>query len=69
MHGHGGIDQIAPERPQPRQSAIFIGAGEPAEADHICRQYCREFAGLGHHCPPVTSQISTKAGVKTGPFD
>jgi hypothetical protein len=69
MHGDGRIDQITAQRPQPRQSAIFIGAGEAAEADHICCQYCREFAGLGHDCPPVTSEINTKAGVKTGPFD
>ena len=69
MHGHGRIDQVAPERPQPRQSAIFIGAGEPAIANHICCEYCREFPVLGHDCPPVTSEISTKAGVKTGPFD
>ena len=69
MHGDGRINQVAPERPQPRQSAIFIGAGEPAEANHISCQYCREFAGLGHHCPSVTSDISTKVGVKTGPFD
>ncbi len=28
MHGDGRIDQVAPECPEPRQSAIFIGAGQ-----------------------------------------
>jgi len=30
MHGDGGVDQIAPERPQPRQCAILVGASKPA---------------------------------------
>jgi hypothetical protein len=48
MHGDGRIDQIAPKRPQPRQCAILIGAGQPAISDHICRQDRRKFPGLGH---------------------
>jgi hypothetical protein len=35
MHGDCGIDQIAAQRAQSRQSAIFVGAREPAVADHI----------------------------------
>ena len=31
MHGDGRIDQIAAQRPQPRQDAIFVGSGKPAE--------------------------------------
>jgi len=45
--------------PSPRQSAIFIGAGQPAEADDISRQDRREFPGLGHDCPSASSQTST----------
>ena len=35
MHGDCGIDQIAAQRAQSRQSSIFVRAGEPAIADHI----------------------------------
>ena len=38
VHSDGRIDQIAAQRPEPRQSAVFIGSGKPAEADHIRRQ-------------------------------
>ena len=48
MHGDGRIDQIAAERPQPRQCAILVRAGKPAVSDHIGRQDRREFPGLGH---------------------
>ena len=46
MHGDGRIDQIAAQRPQPRQRAILVRAGEPAVADHIGGQYRREFSGF-----------------------
>ena len=45
MHGDGGIDQIAAERPQPRQSAILVRAGEPAVADHVGRPGSRQVCG------------------------
>ena len=51
MHGDGRIDQIAAQRPQPRQGAILVRAGEPAVSDHIGRQYRRELPGLGHEVP------------------
>ena len=35
VHGDCGIDQIAAQRAQPRQSSIFVRACEPAVADHI----------------------------------
>ena len=35
VHGDCGIDQIAAERPEPRQNSIFVRAGESAIADHI----------------------------------
>ena len=52
MHGDGRIDQIAAERPQPRQDAILVGASEPAVADHVRHQNRREFPGLGHGFAP-----------------
>ena len=38
-----GIDQIAAQRPEPRQRAILIRPGEPAIADDIGRQDRRDF--------------------------
>ena len=30
-----GVDQIASQRPEPRERAIFIGAGKPAVSDDV----------------------------------
>ncbi len=35
MHGDGGIDQVAAERPEPRENTILVRAREPAIADDI----------------------------------
>ena len=35
MGGDGGIDQIAAQRPQPRQRTILVRPGEPAVADDV----------------------------------
>ena len=35
MHGDGRIDQIAAERPQPRQNPVLVGSGEPRIADDV----------------------------------
>ena len=51
MDGDGGIDQIAAERPQPRQDAILVRAREPAVADDVRDQYRRDFPGLAHGAP------------------
>src|ERR1700692_1273907 len=48
MHGDCRIDQIAPQRPQPRQCAVLVRTGESAISDHIRREYRRELPGLGH---------------------
>ena len=55
MHGDGRIDQIAAQRPQPRQRAILVRAGEPAVADHVGDQDRREFPGFRHDVPPATT--------------
>src|SRR5271169_6019044 len=33
VHGDGGIDQIAAQRPEPRERALLVGAGETRKAD------------------------------------
>ena len=48
VHGDGRVDQIAAQRPQPRQGAVLVRAGEPAVSDHVGRQNRREFPCLGH---------------------
>jgi hypothetical protein len=51
MHGDRRIDQIATQRAQARQSSIFVGASEPAIADHIRHQNRRNFPGFAHGAP------------------
>ena len=46
MQGDGGIDQIAAQRPEPRQSAIFVRARQPAIADHVGDKNRRDLSGL-----------------------
>ena len=55
MHGDRGIDQVAAQRPQPRQDAILVRAGEPAVADHIRDQDRCYFPGLAHAVLPLSS--------------
>ena len=43
-----GIDQIAAQRPQPRQDAILVRAGEPAIADDVGDQDRRDFPRFRH---------------------
>jgi len=48
MHGDRRVDEIASQRPEPRQRAILVGTGEAAESDDIGGQDRGEFAGFGH---------------------
>ena len=48
MHGDGRVDQIAAQRPQPRQDPILVGPGKPRIADDVGHQDRREFSGLAH---------------------
>ena len=61
MYGDGGIDQIAPERPQPRKRPLLVGTGKPAVSDYIRRKNGCEFPGLRHGSPFTTRQTSTIA--------
>jgi len=47
-----GIEQIAAQRPEPRQRAILIPAGKSAIADDIGRQDSGKLPGLGHWPSP-----------------
>ena len=60
MDGDGRIDQIAPQRPQPRERALLVGAGEPAIADHVSDQNRRNLPGFAHGAPSGTMRHSTK---------
>jgi hypothetical protein len=51
MHGNRGIDQIAAQRAQSRQSSIFVCASEPAITDHIRDQNRRNLPGFAHGAP------------------
>ena len=51
MHGDGGINQIAAQRPESRQRAILVHAGKSAIADYIHDQDRCNFPGLAHGAP------------------
>ena len=48
VDGDRRIDQVATQRPEPRQNAILVRSREPAVADNIGDQDRREFPGLSH---------------------
>ena len=52
MHGDGRIDQVAAQRPQPRQNPVLVGSGKPRIADHVGHQDRGEFSGLAHGATP-----------------
>ena len=52
VDGDGRINQIAAERPQPRQNPILVGSGEPRIADHVGHQDRGQFSGLAHDATP-----------------
>ena len=58
MDGDGRVDQIAAERPQPRQCPLLVGASKPAVSDHIRRQNCCELPGLDHGCPSPHARLA-----------
>ena len=48
VHGDGRIDQVAAERPQPRQNPVLVGSGKPRIADDVGHQDRRELSSLAH---------------------
>ena len=47
-----GIDQVASERPQPRQNPVLVGSGQPRIADDVGHQDRSQFSGLAHGAMP-----------------
>ena len=52
VHGDGRIDQVASERPQPRENPVLVGSGKPRIADHVGHQDRGQFSGLAHGATP-----------------
>src|ERR1700729_3608739 len=48
VHGDGRIDQVASERPQPRQNPVLVGSGKPRIADDVGHQDRRDLSSLAH---------------------
>ena len=48
VHGDGRIDQVASERPQPRQNPVLVGSSKPRIADDAGHQDRRELSSLAH---------------------
>jgi|HubBroStandDraft_6_1064221.scaffolds.fasta_scaffold952660_2 hypothetical protein len=48
VHGDGRIDQIAAQRPQPRQNPVLVGSGKPRIADDVGHQDRSELSSLAH---------------------
>ena len=68
MHGDGGIDEVAAQRPQPRQRPVLVRAREPAVSDDVSGQDRRDFSGLGHRAAPRQA-FTTKTGRVLPLFD
>ena len=47
-----GIDQVAAQRPQPRQNSVLVGSGKPRVADHVGHQDRGQFSGFAHGATP-----------------
>jgi hypothetical protein len=62
MHGDGRIDEVAAQRPEPRQDAILVRSREPAISDDICDQNRRDLPGLADGAPSDPIQRSTETG-------
>jgi hypothetical protein len=48
----GRIDEVAAQRPEPRQNTILVRSRQPAVADDIRDQNRRDFPGLAHGATP-----------------
>ena len=53
----GGLDEVATQRPKPRQSAFFVDTREPAEANHVGDQDRDDLPGLVHPAPPARPRL------------
>ena len=53
VHRDGRIDQVASQRPHPRQNPVLVGSGKPRVADHVGDQDRRELSSLAHGVTPL----------------
>jgi hypothetical protein len=60
MRGDGGIDQVAPQPPEPRQRAILVRSRKTAVADDVRDQDCRDFPGSRNGGPSGAMRDSTE---------
>ena len=60
VHGDDGVNQVTAQRPEPRERAIFVCAGEPAIAGDVRHQNRCKLAGFGHGAPHASLQNSTR---------
>jgi len=58
VYGDDGINQIAADRPEPRERTIFVRTGEPAVADHVRDKDSRDFPGLARCVPPAVGKLA-----------
>src|SRR5277367_6760742 len=61
VHGDCGINQIAAQGAQSRQSSIFVRARKSAIADYVRDQDRRNLPSFGHGAPSRVTRLSTKA--------
>jgi hypothetical protein len=48
MDRDGRVDQVAAQRPEPRQNPVLVGSGKPRIADDVGHQDRRELSSLAH---------------------
>jgi hypothetical protein len=60
MNRDHGIDQVAAQRAQPRQRAVFVRAGQPAISGHVRSENRRKFPSLAHGAPLGNIQTGAK---------
>jgi hypothetical protein len=68
VHGNDRVDQVAAERPEPRQRAVLVGAGEPAVAGDVEHQNRRKLSSLAHDASAETrSPVAGGSGMAALP--
>ena len=60
VHGDDRVDQVAPERPEPYKSAVFVRPCKSTVAGDVGNQNRHELSGLGHDAPSRVTQNSTR---------
>jgi len=65
VHGDRRVDEIAAQGPEPREGAVLVRPGEPAEADDVSGQDCGQFPALGHETLDPTEKRRDSAEEST----